>query len=262
MLSFSVFAKTKESFKRKKVLPSYLQKAYVLQKSAIVYTHPDFDSTQITTIPAGTKITVSKKIHRPKHRFGTFYRIYISKPKKLRAYISEIDIVPRYVKSGSRFKINPEFDQVKKKLKYVKDFQLNRDAEDMMEIGDKSLSEVKFIGLTVAYSWMAYQSYSNVIPSWFFGLKLSGQGLPISNIITDSSLMFSLTPPVIKKKQIDKGYIVLGDFLFKLPLLSAPYFLFHFGIGVMVKLKGGAPALGEPSLFKVGAGPVALLPSL
>ncbi len=253
VFSLSGFAKEEgtKSFRKRKVLPHYLQKAYVLQKDAIVYARPDFDSTQITSIPAGTRITVSKKIHRPNHRFGTFYRIYINKPKKLRAYISEIDVVPRYIKSGSHFKLNPEFKQVKKKLKYVKDFQLNRDSEDLMEIGDKPLSKVKFIGLTVSYAWMAYQSEKTSIESWFFGLKLSGAGLPITGIITDTSLMFSLSPPVIEKK-LKKGYILLGDFLFKLPLLDAPYFLFHLGIGALVKIHGSlAP---EKSHFQVGAG--------
>ena len=257
VFSFSGFSKEEgaKSFRKRKVLPHYLQKAYVLQKDAIVYARPDFDSAQITSIPAGTKITVSKKIHRPDHRFGTFYRIYINKPKKLRAYISEIDVVPRYIKSGSHFKLNPEFKQVKKKLKYVKDFQLNRDSEALVEIGDKPLSKVKFIGLTVSYAWMAYQSEKTSIESWFFGLKLSGAGLPITGIITDTSLMFSLSPPVIDKKKLKNGYILLGDFLFKLPLLDAPYFLFHLGIGALVKAHG-ALAPENTSLFKVGAGVV------
>lgn len=257
VVSFSVFATEKgaKSFRERKVLPSYLQKAYVLQKDAIVYARPDFDSSQIIAIPAGTKITISKKIHRPNHRFGTFYRIYISKPKKLRAYISEIDVVPRYVKSGSHFKLNPEFDQVKKKLKYVKDFQLNRDHEGLIDIGDKPLSEIKFIGLTVSYSWMAYQDKEKAIPTWFFGLKLSGADLPINGIITDTSLMLSLSPPVIDKKQLKNGYIVLGDFLFKLPVLDAPYFLFHLGLGALVKLQG-ALAPEKTSSFEVGAGVV------
>ena len=75
-----------------KSLPSYLQKGYVIQKDAIVYTRPDFDSLQIIRIPAGTVVTISKKIYRPKSHFGTFYRIYLKKPKKLKAYISEVDI--------------------------------------------------------------------------------------------------------------------------------------------------------------------------
>ena len=243
--------------KKSKVLPTYLQKAYVIQKNAIVYTRPNFDSIQITNIPAGTIVTISKKIYRPKTQFGSFYRIYINKPKKIRAYISEIDVVPRYIKSGSKFKINSGFDQVKKKLKYVKDFQFNADPEADLDFSDKLLSQVKFIGMVVSYSWLGYESKSSSFPAWFFGLKLSGEGMPIKNVITDASLMFSFDPPVIKKKVLRNGYILMGDFLFKLSLFEAPYFLFQLGVGLMVKLKG-ALSPEDPSVFEIGAGSAGL----
>ena len=99
--------------------------------------------------------------------------------KKLRAYISEIDVVPRYVKSGSKLKINPSFDQVKKKLKYVKDFQFNTGPEDALDFSEKPLSQMKFIGMLISYSWLAYESEDQFFPAWFFSLKLSGAGLPI-----------------------------------------------------------------------------------
>ncbi len=239
---------------KKKVLPSYLQKAYVLQKNAIVYTRPDFDAVQINNIPAGTLVTISKKVYRPKNRFGTFYRIYINKPRKLRAYISEIDVVPRYTKSGSQFKINPEFNQVKKKLKYVKDFQFNRDdSEAILDLSDQAISKMRLIGLMVSYSWMAYESKSNTFPSWFVGVKLSGPHLPIKRVATDMSLLFSFSPPVINNRLLKKGYIIMGDFLFKLSLFEVPHFLFHLGGGFMVKLKGSR-APEKPTLFEVGGG--------
>ena len=251
---FFVFSFSGEAKKKKlKVLPSYLQKAYVIQKNAIVYTRASFDSVQITNIPAGTVVTISKKIYRPKNRFGTFYRIYISKPKKIKAYISEIDVVPRYVRSGSKFKANPSFDQVKKKLKYVKDFQFNAEPEADMDFSDTPLSQMRFIGMAVSYSWLAYESEPSFFPSWFFGLRLSGKGLPISNVITDMSLMFSFSPPVIGGDVLKNGYILKGDFLFKLPLFEAPFFSFQLGAGVMAKLKG-ALAPSDPALSEVGAG--------
>ena len=251
---FGVFS-YKGNAKEKKALPSYLQKAYVIQKNAIVYTRANFDSVQITNIPAGMIVTISKKIYRPNTQFGTFYHVYINKPKKMRAYISEIDVVPRYIRSGSTFKRNPEFDQVKKKLKYVKDFQFNADPEVDLDFSDKPLSQMKFIGMIVSYSWLSYKSKSSSIPTWFFGLKVNGEGLPIKNVITDISLMFSFDPPVINKKVLSNGYILMGDFLFKISLFEAPYFLFQLGAGFMVKLKG-ALSPEDPSRFEVGAGSV------
>ena len=252
VFSFGVYSFANDG--KKKILPTYLQKAYIIQKNAIIYTRPNFDSIQISNVPAGTLVTVSKKVYRPENRFGTFYRIYVSKPKKLRAYISEINVVPRYVKSGSKFKINPEFSQVKKKLKYVKDFQFNSaDSEDMLGLSDQVLSQMKSIGLVISYAWMAYESKSQSVPSWLFGVKLSGPGLPIKRIATDMSLMFSFSPPVIDKKRLKKGYIIVGDFLFKLPLFEVPHFLFHIGGGLMIKLKG-ARSPEDPALFEVGGG--------
>ena len=247
---FPAFSAPREN---KKVLPSYLQKAYVVQKDALIYSRPDFDATQITRIPAGAVVTISKKIYRPKSRFGTFYRIYIHKPKRIRAYVSEIDVVPRYIKSGAGFKLNPNFDQVKKKLKYVKDFQYNRsEPEDSLELGDTPISKMRLIGMTVSYEGLTYQLQE---PSfWFFGLKLSGKGLPIDKIFTDINLMFSVSAPVIDGKQLERGYLLMADFLFKLPLFEVPHFLLTAGAGGMIKLKGASrPA--DPARSQVGAGP-------
>lgn len=250
IFSFSSGAEEKKS----KVLPAYLQKAYVIQKNAIVYTRANFDSVQITNIPSGTMVTISKKIYRPKTRFGTFYRIYINKPKKMRAYISEIDVVPRYVRSGSQFKVNPAFGQVKKKLKYVKDFQFNADPEDELDFSNTLLSKMRFIGMVLSYTRLAYESpRSSVFPSWFFGLKLRGRGIPINDMITDMSLMFSFSPPIIGGDTLKNGYILMGDFLFKIPLFEAPFFSFQIGAGLMVKLKG-ALSPEDPALSEVGAG--------
>ena len=237
-----------------KVLPAYLQKAYVIQKNAIVYTRPSFDSVQISHIPAGTLVTISRKIYRPENRFGTFYRIYITKPKKLRAYISEIDVVPRYVKSGARFKVNPEFRRVKKKLRHIKDFQFNSDApSDMMDLSDQTISNMRLMGLIVSHKWLAYDSKSKSFPAWFFGLKFSGPGLPIQNIATDINIMFSLLPPVMDGRELKKGYTVLGDFLLKAPVLEGPHLAVHAGAGFMVKLKGSM-APEKPTRTEIGGG--------
>lgn len=246
-----IFAEGKSS---SKVLPSHLQKAYVIQKEAFIYTRPDFDSMRVSTVPAGARVTITKKVYRPASRFGTFYRIYVSKPKKMKAYISEIDVVPRYIKTGSKLKINPEYKQVIKKLKHVKDFQFNMGpAEDSWDFGDKPLSEMRFVGLIASYAWLAYESHSESLPAWFFGLKLSGAGLPITNIFTDINLMFSYSPPVINKDKMKRGYTILADFLLKMSLLDAPFFLFQLGGGFMLKFKG-ALYPERRSLYEIGGG--------
>ena len=231
----------------KKALPSHLQKAYIIQKNAIVYARPDFDSLQVSHIPAGSKVTISKKIYRPPSRFGTFYRIYIKKPKKMKAYISEIDVTPRYIKSGAKYKLNPAFKQVKKKLKYVKDFQFNTEPEDIVDIEDKPLHNQRFIGLLISYSWLANKGQEHSFPAWLFGLKLTGPSLPIKGILTDFNLLVSFPPLTDKKifidqKQIQKSYLLMGDFSLKMALLSAPKLAVFLSGGLMVKMKGDLSA--------------------
>ena len=77
--------------------------------------------------------------------------------------------------------------------------------------------------------------------------------MPVSNIGTDISVMFSFSPPVIKGKQLEKGYLLVGDFLFRLPIFEVPHFLLSINGGVMVKLKG-ALAPEDPAHSEVGAG--------
>ena len=239
VFSFAIWGQT-----TKKTLPSHLQKAYVIQKNAIVYARADFDSLQVSHIPAGTRVTISRQIYRPPSRFGTFYRIYINKPKKMKAYISEIDVTPRYIKSGSGYKLNPAFKQVKQKLKYVKDFQFNSlGPEDIVDIADKPLDTQRLIGLLVSHSWLAYKKQDGFFPTWLFGLKLTGPGLPIKRILTDFSLVVSFPPMIdnkifIDQKKISKAYLLMGDFGLKFTLLSADKLAIYLSGGLMVKMKG------------------------
>ena len=243
----------------KKTLPSHLQKAYVIQKNALVYARADFDSLQVSHIPAGTKVTISKKIYQPPSRFGTFYRIYINKPKKMKAYISEIDVTPRYIKSATGYKLNPAFKQVQKKLKYIKDFPLHSsEPTDFVDITDKPLYNQKFIGLLISRAWLAYKGQANLFPSWLFGLKLTGPDLPIKGILTDFNLLVSFPPLMdnkifIKKNQVQKGYLVKGDFGLKLALLSAPQLAVYLSGGLMVKMKGNL-ASQTPTPVEMGIG--------
>ncbi len=245
---------------KEKVLPAHLQKAYIIQKNALVYTRPDFDSMQISQIPAGQVVTISKKIYRPPNRFGTFYRIYLKKPKKIKAYISEIDVTPRYIRSGSSYKLNPAFAQVKKKLKYVKDFQFNSsEPEDLLDLTDKPLSSNRFIGLVASRSWMAYKGQEQLSPLWLFGLRLTGPGLPINKVLTDFSFLFSFPPLTdnkifINQKQIKKSWLLMGDFLLKFVLLSAPRFELYLSGGLMANMKGAfSPQESSPVSVGVGA---------
>ncbi len=251
-LSFICLGKESKA-KSKKFLPSHLQKAYTLQRDAFVYTRADFDSLRITTIPAGSLVTVSKRVYRPKTNFGTFYRIYVNRPKKLKAYISEIDVVPRYIRKGSSYQPNPEFNIVKRKLNRIRQFEANSDESGtQLNLGGKQIAQLRWIGMTVNHLWIYYASRSPAVHSWFFNIKFTGPNLPVPGLLTDINVGLSLAAPVINEKVVKKGYVIIGDFLFKTVLLEGPHFLFTLGGGLMVKAKSTRAPVRE-SLFQMGA---------
>ena len=64
-----------------------LQKAYVIQpEGSLIYDRPSFDGKQVHWIPFGEKTVVSKKILKPEREMGTFYKVFIKKPKKIAGY--------------------------------------------------------------------------------------------------------------------------------------------------------------------------------
>ena len=98
---------------------SQVQRGIVTENQSIIYEEPHFDAKQITRLPRNQVIVISKTIYRPKNLFGSFYRIYINKPRKIRGYISEVDVIPQFQKKSS--KINPAYTQKEELLKTVKE---------------------------------------------------------------------------------------------------------------------------------------------
>lgn len=240
-----------------KALPSYLQKAYVIQKKAFVYARADFDSLKITQIPAGTLITISKKVYKPKTLFGTFYRVYLAKPKKIRAYISEIDVEPRLVRQGGRYRKNPAFGQAKKRLSRIRDFEVNSvTSQDDLNWENRSLSDLRMVGMTAGFARLAYPKPATSVSAWFFALKLKGKKLPLPWLATHFTLSFTPAPPVISQYQFSNGFVVLGDVLLRLSLLESSDLLFYLSGGFMAKWKKALapPVDSPPTRHQMGLG--------
>ncbi len=234
-----------------KTLPSYLQKAYVIQKAAFVYSRPDFDSLRITQIPAGQIITISKKVYKPKNLFGTFYRVYLKKPKKIKAYISEIDVTPRFIKSGAGYIKNPAFGQAKKKLSHITDFEAH--SLSPPEETDK-VFDLRLLGMSAGYGRPTYKHQASAVSAYFFALKLTGPGLPIPNLVTDFTLAFSPSNVSLGRIHVQKpGFMVLGDMLLKIPVINSDPFVLFLSGGWMIKWKQVLAAPVPPS-YRVGAG--------
>jgi len=106
--------------KKEKLVVPRIQRAVVVENQAIIYTQPDFDAEQIMRLPNNRIIAISTKIYRPKNLFGSFYRIFINKPRKIRGYISEIDVLPQYKKTEKGYVLNEEYKKKEQVLKKVK----------------------------------------------------------------------------------------------------------------------------------------------
>lgn len=105
--------------KRENVEAPRIQRAVVIENQAVIYAQPDFDAKQIMKLPQNKIIAISTQIYRPKNLFGSFYRIFINKPRKIRGYISEIDVLPQYKKSERGYVLNKEYQKKEKALKQI-----------------------------------------------------------------------------------------------------------------------------------------------
>ena len=242
---------------KKKILPKHLQKAYVIQKDAIVYTRPDFDAAQVIRIPSGSLVTISKKVYRPKTTFGTFYRIYVNKPKKIKAYISEIDVVPRYIRTGSTHKINPSFNEVKKNLSRLEDLQFNSEPEAEIDLNSTPVSKLMLLGLVTDYLWMENLHYPGTRGNWFFNLKYSQPNFPTPPLGTHISLGFSTKDPIINANLQRRGFYIMGNVFLTMALIESSHFLFQLGGGFVLKWKQALPP-EDPYLHHLSIGIVGL----
>ncbi len=135
LFSFGFFGK-----KKQEPAPR-IQRAVVTENQAIIYTQPDFDAKQIMKLPNNRIIAISTKIYRPKNLFGSFYRIFINKPRKVRGYISEIDVLPQYKKSKKGYVLNQAYRKKEEALKEVKTGLLPKPSEPPVKNSEEKKNE-------------------------------------------------------------------------------------------------------------------------
>lgn len=97
-----------------------VQRGIVNEHRAIVYESQDFDSKQVIRLPRNKIIVLSTKIYRPQNLFGSFYKVYLNKPQKIRGYISEIDVIPQYKRTPDGVSVNEAYKERESILKQVK----------------------------------------------------------------------------------------------------------------------------------------------
>lgn len=187
---------TKLSKKEKKLLnkkSKYLQRAYVLQMNSKIYDQPHFDALHIYTVPAGGKVLISRKIFTPPSKFGTFYKIFIHKDKKVVGYISEIEIVPQFERDGQN-KINPRYAILRTQLSSGRKIKTEKTGEkaqwpDVSGIKEQPAVTKKkgnrFVGLSLLAEWDKERN----IRGFLAGIKFSGYGVLSSSLNMDMNIM-------------------------------------------------------------------------
>ena len=115
-------AKSASASGKKNLVPDkykpYMQRAFISSLNSFIYKEDDFDSKKLYSLPVGKKILISRKIFRPHHNFGSFYKIFLFGNQKIIGYISEAEVIPEYVRSNNKtYQLNPLY----KKAKIYKD---------------------------------------------------------------------------------------------------------------------------------------------
>ena len=225
-----------EKKKKRTLVPEkykpYMQRAYVSSLNSFVYKQPNFDSVKLYPLSIGKHILISKKIFRPPHNFGTFYKVFLFKDRKVVGYISEAEVIAEFKREGSGFKANSSYKLAKKHI--LENKILNLDSiKEIKESSEKPkrLKQAKPAGYRQKYVGLSTGFLSSYIGAgvpredWFIGLKLSGYQLLISYLNMDINFTSSLN--------WRKFYL---DILTAYPILSSSYYhLFAMG-GVMGSL--------------------------
>ena len=193
-----------------------LQKAYVLHLGGgIIYEKPSFDSQQMFVVPFGKEAVISKKILRPDAEIGSFYKIFIKEPKKTAGYISEIDILPQYIKNQGAYVLNPEYklwqksgnkDAFMQNRSYGKNNLKSASAEEpaLEDGGSGGARPARLVGMALG---APLSSETPLKERLRFGLQLSGHDLLIPRLNMDIRFMFD-------SKWDDLSVEVMGNGLF------------------------------------------------
>ena len=170
-----------------------LQLAFISSLNSFVYEEPNFDSQQLFPLETGKKVLISKKIFRPAHKFGSFYKLFLVKPKKIVGYVSEAELIPEFLKSekgGSS--PNPAFKEALLQIKRdgvldinLKDEIKKKSAPQEEPKSSSSSGKKVYAGAGLGIFGFDTVSEKNIL----IGLKLSGYRLLVSSWNMDINVL-------------------------------------------------------------------------
>ena len=201
--------KTKKSLVPKKY-KSHLQRAYITSLNSFIYKKPNFDAKQLYPLEVGEKILISRKIFRPPHKFGSFHKILLFKPKKIVGYISEAEVTPEFFNEEGSFTPNPKYKLAEQQMKEDKVLDLSLFEKKARRTKKKKSASKKkkkyYIGLSAGFSAVPVSQYDVLM-----GLRLSGYGLLISSVNMDFNLMTSPYTPLLLRFDISGSYPLIAS---------------------------------------------------
>lgn len=231
-------APTQES-KKKTLVPekykAYMQRAYISSLNSFIYSQPDFDAKQIYPLEIGKHILISRKIFRPAHNFGSFYKIFLFGKEKVIGYVSEAEVIPEFIKKGGAYLPNPNYKKAKRYKSANKVLNLQdipvvaRNEKEKRRAIKKLGSGHRYMGLTS--SWVLPFNQLLVYPKQpleniYIGIKLSGYGAFVSYLNMDVNVASSLN-----------WRAFYADLLFNHKIVQSKNFSVFFMGGLMSRLK-------------------------
>ena len=181
-------SKVKSPSKRKSLVPEKLrdqvQRAYVNRSNSFVYSEPNFDAPKLQSLSIGKHILISRKVYLPSHGFGSFYRVFLFREKKIIGYVSEAEVISEFTKKDGGYNSNSDYktaklykakDQVLK-IEEIEDNipqskKIERQRETRKRLSLKTNFK-KYAGVSLGYS-PYLNSPSQLYENTFLGLKLS-----------------------------------------------------------------------------------------
>ena len=169
---------------------------------------------------------MTTKIYKGVGGFGTFYKTKL-KNKKI-GYITDIEVIPQYIKVGDKLRPNEEFKQfgLRERTKHLEDIYLSR-----------------YLG--VSSSWVSLtekwgeKTFTKFVP--FLGLRLTGPKFISEQFPWDLEILINPFLPKYYKEiplKEDKGNItdssgfhIQSSLLFNLPLSQTIFRLIYAGLG-------------------------------
>lgn len=219
----------------------------VRNSGAAVYKNRSFDSDPIAYLEEGQKVKISRKKYKASDGFGLFYKIVVN--KKIKGYISDVEVVPQFTKTkySKKIKENPDFEEMTKKPE--------EEQEPMLF--------TRYFGLQLAMIDYTEKFADKTLNSQtlMYGLKLSGPGYLLEQVPLDIDVLLSMTPPAYYDERLatapTTGFFLVSNIGLKVPFIDTPHSIIYYSLGLTGSYTNFTLTIGSTNLdvqeFKIGA---------